>query len=378
MSITKNVFTLNKAYQLINEGTFAQYNFEDQAGVWVWGRNGCFSIFDFNNNASYTSPTYYSSNTWVHVSTLGQVTHGIKTDNTLWVWGGGGTSPGAVCCGIIGLGVGGPGTFIYCSPTQIGGTQWKDLSGIGNTTRHALKTDGTLWGWGQGGNGVIGNNTANPCNPSPVQIPGSNWSILSRYSSSSGNHQFAIKTDGTLWGWGSGANGQIGDGTTTSRSSPTQVPGTSWTVVERGNTQSYGLKSDGTLWTWGTSPTQVPGTQWVDVRSLNYSGYSALKNDNTLWVAGVNTCGRLGLNSAGGSIPLNSPVQLPGSWACIFESTAKKTDGTFWVWGLGAVNLTSIAAANTSSPVQLPGDRWRCTVAGAASLGSAGWAWKTE
>jgi alpha-tubulin suppressor-like RCC1 family protein len=65
---------------------------------------------------------------------------------------------------------------------------------------------------------------------SPVQIPGTTWSSIS-----AGNrHSLATKTDGTLWSWGSNSNGQLGQNTTTRFSSPVQIPGTTWSAISGG------------------------------------------------------------------------------------------------------------------------------------------------
>ena len=66
---------------------------------------------------------------------------------------------------------------------------------------------------------------------------------------------FAIKTDGTLWAWGYNSNGQLGDNSPgpTSRSSPVQIPGTTWAKVQGGEQSSAAIKTDATLWMWGTN-----------------------------------------------------------------------------------------------------------------------------
>ena len=168
------------------------------------------------------------------------------------------------------------------SPIQTvsGGTNWKSVSGGGYHTA-AIKTDGTLWLWGYNNSGQLGNNT-NTNKSSPVQTVsgGTNWkSVASGYY-----HTAAIKTDGTLWTWGSNGYGQLGDNTTTSRSSPVQTvsSGTNWKQVSASNGHTAAIKTDGTLWSWGyntygqlgdntntnkSSPVQTVsgGTNWKSV-----------------------------------------------------------------------------------------------------------------
>ena len=67
-------------------------------------------------------------------------------------------------------------------------------------------------------------------------------------------HTMALKSDGTLWSWGSDGNGQLGLGSrnTADRNSPTEVdPGTTWKAVSAGYDFTLAIKSNGTLWAWG-------------------------------------------------------------------------------------------------------------------------------
>ena len=100
----------------------------------------------------------------------------------------------------------------------------------------AIKTDGTLWAWGSGTHGALGQNNLTQ-RSSPVQIPGTTWNIIDQ-----GNYlKLAIKTDGTLWSWGSGVT--PGDGTTLSRSSPVQIGSdTSWNAMSLSYQSQFAMK----------------------------------------------------------------------------------------------------------------------------------------
>ena len=101
----------------------------------------------------------------------------------------------------------------------------------------AVKTDGTMWGWGKNHRGQLGlNSVTAPTNvglSSPVQIPGTTWSHIEVAVK---DESYALKTDGTLWSWGYNNKGQLGHNDVAMRSSPTQIPGTDWSFIQTGGT----------------------------------------------------------------------------------------------------------------------------------------------
>jgi hypothetical protein len=109
-----------------------------------------------------------------------------------------------------------------------------------------VKTDGTLWCWGNNEYGQLGDGT-NVGKNVPVQVSGTNWVSVS----AGGEHTCGIKTDGTLWCWGRNNYGQLGDGTNVGKNAPVQVSGTNWVSVSAGKDHTCGVKTDGTIWCWG-------------------------------------------------------------------------------------------------------------------------------
>jgi alpha-tubulin suppressor-like RCC1 family protein len=134
------------------------------------------------------------------------------------------------------------------SPVQTiaGGTNWKYVSCGGSNTA-AIKTDCTLWTWGGNSYGQLGDNSRNSAS-SPIQTisGGANWKTV---SISSGGYTGAIKTDGTLWMWGNNTNGTLADGTSANKSSPVQTiaGGTNWKYIACGKRAVVALNG-----TWGT------------------------------------------------------------------------------------------------------------------------------
>ena len=266
------------------------------------------------------------------------------------------------------------------SPTQIPGGSWKYFrtgSGLGDD--HAvIKTDGTLWVWGGNTNGELGQNNRTAYS-SPVQIPG-DWTLFNnaRTSFSGGGSMQIIKSDGTLWAWGGTTYGPHNN--RTRYSSPVQVGSdTTWSQVAGSYINTMALKTDGTLWQWGnnehgelgqgnktnySSPVQVPGTSWAKVGRITSSNTAAIRTNGTLWCWGDANSGCLGLNS---QTDYSSPKQVPGTnWDNVmldrqrYNGMGTKTDGTIWTWGSSGNGVLGIndGGSQYSSPKQVPGTTW--------------------
>ena len=128
--------------------------------------------------------------------------------------------------------------------------QWYDQDVAGNVSYDGQKE---FWVWGGNSDGGLGLNQTAPLNvSSPTQLPGTpSWKFVrSNYDA---RHVLATKTDGTLWGWGFCNDGNLELNNRTSRSSPVQIPGTTWALCSTMKYTSIATKTDGTLWTWGSS-----------------------------------------------------------------------------------------------------------------------------
>ena len=277
------------------------------------------------------------------------------------------------------------------SPVQVPGTNWA-LIEPGYVNNYAIKTDGTLWAWGDNRYGHLGQNNRTYYS-SPVQIPGTTWATGENKFATGGSMSImAIKTNGTLWTSGRNYEGNMGLNLThnTRYSSPVQIPGTTWSSISPFTYGYQAIKTDGTMWTWGwnhvgqlglnnqtaySSPVQVPGTTWRSV-STNGGRYAmaATKTDGTLWTWGINSNGTLGQNN---TTPYSSPKQVGSNttWSSVssgaYHMVATKTDGTTWTWGknteYGALGQNSLT--NYSSPIQIPGTWGQMKAAMYFSLG---------
>ena len=306
-------------------------------------------------------------NQWYDQSVAGNVTY--TGPQGLFTWGG---SP----YGESGRNTRGPGSHVS-SPTQVGSlTTWTSLVGYYDGFQYsATRSDGTLWAWGNNSvSGQLGQNS-NVNYSSPVQIPGTDWAITYAGPKTS---VYATKTDGSLWSVGANDFGQLGQNNRTHYSSPVQIGSdTTWPTTKNkfgGNDYNMAaIKTDGTLWVCGygangqlgqnslikySSPIQIPGS-WATISKPPRYFQAAINTDGELWMWGAGGGGQLGQNQNGDGHQFSSPVQVPGTtWKLVCGSSssvsATKTDGTLWSWGSnGSGILGHNNEVSYSSPVQV-------------------------
>jgi len=163
----------------------------------------------------------------------------------------------------------------------------------------ALKSDGSVWAWGYNGNGELGDNTTTQRN-TPIQVHGpNNVGFLSGMSAvvATDGDSHSLKSDGTVWNWGYNGNGNLGDNTTTVRRTPVEVHGpgnvgylTGIIQLAGGDSHSLALKSDGTIWAWGNNIYGELGDGTTTLRSTpvqtsSPSGLTALAGGNYVSLA---------------------------------------------------------------------------------------------
>lgn len=265
----------------------------------------------------------------------------IRNNGTLWSWG----------CGQFGqLATGFTGTF--CSAPVQERTYSCNWAKVSSGCSHVLglKSDGSLWGWGSNSFGIVGDNT-NIIRATPVQVVGGlSWKDVA----AGFEHSMGITTDNKLYSWGYGVCGRLGDNSVITKSSPVQEASlsTNWCAIAAGALTSYGIKTDGSLWAWG-------------------------------W----NGCGMLG---DGTTVDKSSPVREASSssnWCAVSSknrfASAIKTDGSIWSWGDNACGQLGInTIISSSSPVReiSSSTNWcqvctgNCFVAAIKTDGSL-WAW---
>jgi alpha-tubulin suppressor-like RCC1 family protein len=266
---------------------------------------------------------------WARIDAGANFTLGLRTDGTLWAWGDNT------------LGQLGDGTCSGSGPVRIGATDtWTSFSAAGDHAV-AVRADGTLWAWGDEGATQV-------CAPRQLGA-----SVAWRSVAAGTSFALATRTDGTLWAWGNNSQGQLGDGTFTDSEVPVRVGSDhDWASVAAGAYHAVAVRTDGSLWTWGQNtrgqlglgtfgfggvgtPQRVgTDTSWVSTAAGD--GFSAaIDADGVLWLWGDNSYGQLADGSTSGARPV--PTALAGRWLRFAlgdrHVLAVDDDHHLWAWG---------------------------------------------
>jgi alpha-tubulin suppressor-like RCC1 family protein len=265
----------------------------------------------------------------------------IKSDGTLWSWGGN-------YSGNLGTGDGQPTSI----PVQVGSaSDWMSIVSFPFNGMIGLRSDGSLWRWGQ----------PEPSSPTSYSgVPG--WAGPWQQVTAGDGHVLLLTTGGELWAMGGNTHGELGNDTPSAGTpTPFHVGSWSWKSLGAGSSHSLGVRSDGTLWAWGgnesgqlglgskdasphASPTQIgSGSSWKAVFCWRNSSY-ALTVAGDLYAWGSNEYGRLGIGSDAADVLTRT--KLAGSWADVAPGSlhcmALRTDGSLWGCGYnydGALGL---------------------------------------
>jgi len=302
---------------------------------------------------------------WAYVSAGVAHTAAVRADGTLWAWG-------TNIDGQLGTGASGwdAGSDF---PVRVGAAaNWATVS-VGATHTVGVRTDGTLWAFGSNSHGQLGDGTTTGRN-SPVRIgTRTDWAAVS----AGWGYTLAICRGGTLWAWGQNTAGVTGLGTAAGNTFvPTQVgTQTNWAAVSASWGHSAAVRTDGTLWAWGSNgsgqlgdgstvdrlvPVRVgTASNWASVSASRGSGHPyangggyfsgphtvAVTRDGQLWAWGANSWGQLGDGTGGAGSFRNTPVRIgtASNWASVStghaDTAAVRTDGTLWFWSGDSSNV---------------------------------------
>lgn len=343
---------------------------KSDGSVWTWGENNFGQLGDGTTiNRDAPVPVSGVSNV-IAIAGGSFFSMVLESGGSVWAWGdnrydqlGDGTTTGS------------------STPVQVSGLA--NVKAIATTAGSlfslALKSDGSVRAWGTNDDGELGNGTT-IASSTPVQVlgPGGTGPLTGVVAISVGSgFWLALKSDGSVWAWGYNADGELGNDSTKSSSTPVQVSSLSnVTAIAGAYHHSLALESDGSLWAWGyntdgelgdgntsnsTVPVQV--TSLGDVVAIGPGGYHslALERDGSIWAWGANYNGSLG---DGTTTSTSTPVQVlgPGGSGTLSGvialsagsgfSLALKSDGSVWAWG-GGGQLGDGTTTTSSTPVQV-------------------------
>ena len=251
----------------------------------------------------------------------------LKSDGSLWAWGN--NSSGQL----------GDGSSNASSSPRSIGSGYAAISAGGSHTL-ALKADGSLWAWGNNSAGQLGDGSSN-AGAVPRQVAASFSAVAAGE-----NHSLALKADGSLWTWGDNTSGQLGDGTTNSGRVPARIA-EGYMAIAAGWNHSLALKADGSIWAWGNNGYLQLGDGTTNAGSVPrqiVSGFTAiaagwahavaLRADGSVWTWGNNSLGQLG---DGSTVANYLPTRIASGFTAIaangMQTIALKADGSLWAWG---------------------------------------------
>lgn len=322
-------------------------------------------IFSFLGLSAQTNPYYQGDKCVTDISLSSQAISIFTSDNKIYTWG-------RNHYGMIGDGT----INDYGAPNLYLRPALPDFVSIshGHISSTGLDENGVIYTWGTNLNGVLGNGTTTD-NFIPIQVSAdTDWvKVVNTWV-----NNIALKSNGTLWGWGNVDNCALTHVPAAPQPNnfythPIQIsPDTDWIDIGAGAGITFAIKSNGTLWARGRNSDYALGvsnsnngqcintitqvgtdTNWKKVVPSNMGGFTlALKTDNTLWGWGA-------YGNNGSQIPVQTPVQIgTDTWkeisSGLAHSLAIRTDGTLWEWGAGYYDQSLNIYYPNNAPVTVP------------------------
>jgi len=326
-----------------------------------WGSDGSGQLGQ--GTSSFDAPLAVDASQWTTVSSGAEHTCGIKTGSTLWCWG-------SNTYGQIGATTANGWTS---TPVQVAGSNWTAVS-AGAYHTCGIQSPGTLWCWGANESGELGDGSTTT-RTSPTQVGGANdWLTVSAGGQFTCGLRSVFLFNDTAWCWGNGSSGQLGLGNTSSRTTPGQVStgldnpidisaGAATacfigTLLLASNgycwgANTYGQVGDGTT-TQRTSPTYISNSVGQIEPGTDFT--CGMDTGSGLWCWGHNDQHQLG---DGTTTDQHSPLQIGSSYSAVMTMSAggcaRTTGGALKCWGRntsGQIGNGTISAS-VSTPTQI-------------------------
>lgn len=319
-------------FSQVSAGYYHSLAVASDGNIYAWGNNDQGELGD-GTTTSTTTPVLVKNPDHVHyVQVSAGQFHSLALDDQGRVWAWGSNEKGQA---------GSKAASKQTTPVQVVTSAGKSLTAVQISAGYMYSTDvdanGYVWSWGLNNSGELGN-AGTPAGTdkytsTPVQaVKADNTPLRAAQVSAGRLHTLAVDMDGTAWAWGSNANGQLGDGTTTGQAWPVQVKKTDGTAfkafqVSAGGWHSLALDDRGTVWAWGDNENKQLGVPGAGVELHNPG--QVTKADSTTPLAAVQ-------------------VSAGDRQAMIVDA-----DGSVWAWGDNSQGqLGNNTAQTQSKPVQ--------------------------
>lgn len=347
--------------------------------VWAWGDNSFGQLGNGSAERAFAQVPALVNGLMniIQISTGGDFNVALDHDGIVWVWGD--NTSGELAQPESAPPLVAPGPFdvsMSATPLPVSGLPPIVAVSAGSSHVLALAQDGLVWSWGANQEGQLGNGTTSS-SPTPTPAVIGNLTKITQISAGV-RHNLAVRTDGTVWVWGDNSIDELGIGTVPGPvTAPVQAIALSRIVaVAAGSQHSVALRDDGAVWTWGDNqwgqlgnpsvsltatgaPAPVPGLPLIAAVAASNSNTIALGSDGTVWVWGENNQGQLGNGTGEFALPavVNNLNGVTSINAGNESSSALRSNGTVWMWGTNGyaeLGNGTVFPATTPAPTQAP------------------------
>jgi alpha-tubulin suppressor-like RCC1 family protein len=339
---------IDNDWQSIGAGYNNTYGIKTNGTLWAWGSNSDYQYGNGTNLQSSVPVQIGTETNWKMVSAGGRHALALKTDGSMWAWG------------YNGEGQLGDGTVISKTmPVMITNDHDWDTIVATNHNSYAIKVNKSLYGWGRNYNGNVGIGTISMYQATPAIIgPANSWIKFE-----AGTYiAMGMRTNHTLWAWGENPHGETGNGNNQPQFSPIQVGTGPWKDFGTGELHAVAIGNDGKLYTWGSNQHGQLAIGLADVNMIFYSPTLlssetdwdslivggehafAYKNNGDLWTMGYNLYGQRGYYP---------PTTIaPALFDCSFLGIAEvgRSNSDFLIYPNPTENILNIAN-DTGKPI---------------------------